>query len=81
VSALKEREINARDEPAMERKIEPPDSGTKAPRPDGNLVACRSVLGQSVLRHLPLRQDGLSAEIVFQHFVETAKSGEKIYVK
>jgi hypothetical protein len=52
-SALKERQISARDEPAMERKIEPTDSGTKAPRLDGNLVACRSVLGQSVLRQPP----------------------------
>jgi hypothetical protein len=41
------------------------------------ISAYRSVLGQSALGN-PLSQDGLSGEIVFQHFVETAKSEEFI---
>jgi hypothetical protein len=69
-SALKERQISAHHEPAIEREIEIANSGTETPRLDGNLMAYR--FGQSVFWHPPLSQDGLSAEIVFQHFAETA---------
>jgi hypothetical protein len=68
--ALKERQISARQSPAIEPEIEIADSGTKTPRLDGNLMTYR--LGQSVLSAPLLSQDGLSAQSVFQRFAETA---------
>jgi hypothetical protein len=69
VSALKERQISAYHKPAIEREIEIANAGQK------RLAWTRISwpIDSAIRSSAPLFcQDGLSAEIVFQHFAETA---------
>jgi hypothetical protein len=72
VSALKERQISASDEPAMERKnrdCELRDRNASPGRASHSLpIRSRAIRSPAT----PVSQDGWLAEIVFQHFAEIA---------
>jgi hypothetical protein len=68
-SALKERQISAHAEPAIEREIEIAIQGQKrSPGRESHGLSIRAIRSSTP----PLSEDGLSSEIVFQHFAEAA---------